>query len=743
MRRVIISCLMSAFLLCWTTSAYGGVVYKDVADLAAQAEQIVIGDVVEVTSFWDANYDLIKSRIIVNVTDYLVGEGPGTEVLTMSGGEIDGYSLRVSVLPVFEVGDHVLLYLGNSEIRLVESFQGAYLTDGELIARMAPACGRILADTIQPLSEHLSEIEQALPSNSSPRQISPYKGTFKLPVANDSRYALCGYDWSYYANPMGEDYRINANCSDSAAGDASSQRTQIQNAAAAWNNAGANFEFTYGGTSTSTSVTYNGTNLLYFDNTPPDGGSYVAATYIWAGGGDIDECDLVFNDRDYTWWNGSGGCSYMMDIWNISTHEFGHFLCLDDLYGGGDSDKTMYGYVSYCDTHARTLHSDDINGIIAIYGSAQSDNTPPNPNPMTFSLTPYPIAPNQISMVATTATDSESPPVQYYFDFYNGGSGGTDSGWQSSTSYTDSSLSANTNYTYRVKARDSAPTPNETSYSSNSTTATDIQTPTGVLFGSVTATSIELNATGTLSNLNADSSGAYFDSTTSGGDGGINNWIQTTADQATGLSANTLYTFRVKARNRNAVETSYSSSNSKATLANTPSAPTLSSPTSSTMNVNVNPNGNPSSTVFAIRCTATNPSDPTWNNQYIDAAGQPSASTIWRTDSQWGTVTATGLEASTDYTFAVKARNQESVETAFGPGATQSTSSGGYSLGDLNCDGSINSLDIDPFVLAMTSAPSFDDYYAQHPDCDAMLADCNEDGSVNSLDVDPFVSLLS
>ena len=60
--------------------------------------------------------------------------------------------------------------------------------------------------------------------------------------------------------------------------------------------------------------------------------------------------------------------------------------------------------------------------------------------------------------------------------------------------------------------------------------------------------------------------------------------------------------------------------------------------------------------------------------------------------------------------------------------------------GDLNCDGSIiNSLDIDPFVLAMTDPVG----YTGFPDCDVILADCNEDGSINSLDIDPFVDLLT
>ena len=67
-----------------------------------------------------------------------------------------------------------------------------------------------------------------------------------------------------------------------------------------------------------------------------------------------------------------------------------------------------------------------------------------------------------------------------------------------------------------------------------------------------------------------------------------------------------------------------------------------------------------------------------------------------------------------------------------------------YTRGDLNCDGSINSLDIDPFVLALTSTPpGYPEYYAQYPGCDALLADTDCDGSINSLDIDPFVQCLT
>jgi len=66
--------------------------------------------------------------------------------------------------------------------------------------------------------------------------------------------------------------------------------------------------------------------------------------------------------------------------------------------------------------------------------------------------------------------------------------------------------------------------------------------------------------------------------------------------------------------------------------------------------------------------------------------------------------------------------------------------------GDLNCDGEVNVFDIDPFVLALTSAfdePPFAGYLAAYPDCDPLLADVNGDGLVNVFDIDPFVMILT
>jgi hypothetical protein len=63
-----------------------------------------------------------------------------------------------------------------------------------------------------------------------------------------------------------------------------------------------------------------------------------------------------------------------------------------------------------------------------------------------------------------------------------------------------------------------------------------------------------------------------------------------------------------------------------------------------------------------------------------------------------------------------------------------------FEPGDLNCDGAVNTFDIDPFVLALTSPISYAELF---PDCSYLLADINDDGYVNAFDIDPFVLVLT
>ena len=61
-------------------------------------------------------------------------------------------------------------------------------------------------------------------------------------------------------------------------------------------------------------------------------------------------------------------------------------------------------------------------------------------------------------------------------------------------------------------------------------------------------------------------------------------------------------------------------------------------------------------------------------------------------------------------------------------------------LGDLNCDGSVDFGDINPFVLALSDPAA---YAAQFPDCNIMNGDCNGNGRVEFGDITPFVALLT
>ena len=107
------------------------------------------------------------------------------------------------------------------------------------------------------------------------------------------------------------------------------------------------------------------TNALSYGDYPYAG--VIAVTFIWYYGstGEIVEVDTMF-DTDYLW--SVTGESGKMDLQNIATHEFGHWLVLDDLYNRPARTQTMYGYSTYGEIIKRTLESGDIAGLEAIYG---------------------------------------------------------------------------------------------------------------------------------------------------------------------------------------------------------------------------------------------------------------------------------------------------------------------------------------------------------------------------------------
>lgn len=98
------------------------------------------------------------------------------------------------------------------------------------------------------------------------------------------------------------------------------------------------------------------------------------------------------------------------------------------------------------------------------------------------------------------------------------------------------------------------------------------------------------------------------------------------------------------------------------TAAETPAAPVLTEDTSTSLRICPGSDGNPPHTVYAL----FNETD----GVYLDADGVGTPFPVWRTKTEWGVATAAGLAPATEYVFALKARNADGVETAFGQSAS-------------------------------------------------------------------------
>ncbi len=323
-------------------------------------------------------------------------------------------------------------------------------------------------------------------------------------------------------------------------------------------------------------------------------------------------------------WNDLDSAFIVKNSWGTGWGELGYFkIAYSELNG-----KTKFGRYSIA------------------YGNALApsgtDMVAPTPDPMTWATAPGQNGINSIRMVATTAVDSSSP-ISYFFDFVDsptGGTGGLDSGWQSGSAYVNSGLQPNHRYGYRVKAKDNAN--NETGFTGVGYAYTAVEPLAGFSFGAITSSSIQIQSSNIPSGLTRGSSGLWIENTAKGTNSG---WKQNNDFWINGsLSPNTNYSFRGKARNGDGVETGYSASLSKYTLANLPQAASYTNVTQtcirSNWSVNTNPNG----------------------TQYLCENLTSGTNSGWTTNNYWDNC---GLSAGSSYAFRVKTRNGEGVETGW------------------------------------------------------------------------------
>ena len=156
----------------------------------------------------------------------------------------------------------------------------------------------------------------------------------------------------------------------------------------------------------------------------------------------------------------------------------------------------------------------------------------------------------QLTITFQIATDADPGlhSAPYWFNETTGHSGGSSSSdWQTLTSFVNSGLSANTQYTYQVKARDN--NLNESAYSDSLSKYTLAPIPTN-LSASSNSNSVSLSVD-SFPNDTSGTSGYYF--SRSGANSG---WIQTNSWTDSGLSCGHSYDYSVIYRNGDGTETS-------------------------------------------------------------------------------------------------------------------------------------------------------------------------------------------
>jgi hypothetical protein len=307
-------------------------------------------------------------------------------------------------------------------------------------------------------------------------------------------------------------------------------------------------------------------------------------------------------------------------------------------------------------------HTGEQVAYIVFESAAGPDTDPPTPNPATFASVPAAISDTAISMTATTGSDA-SGPVEYFFDETSGGPGGSDSGWQTGTSYTDTGLTASTQYTYTVQMRDSIPNTGTASSPANATTDpppdTTPPTPDPMTWSALPSAGSD-SAVSMTATTATDPAGVeyYFTETSANPGGSDSGWQDSASYTDTGLTSETQYCYEVQARDKSINQNATAWSTNE--CATTQATPDTTPPTPDPMTWNSAPAAGGTDNISMTASTATDPSGVEYN--FDETSGNPGG-----TDSGWQDSTSytdTGLSASTQYCYEVQARDKSVNQNA-------------------------------------------------------------------------------
>ncbi len=196
----------------------------------------------------------------------------------------------------------------------------------------------------------------------------------------------------------------------------SGELPSLVSASNAWAGTGADFSFASSGTNNANTGACGGGGLDGINTVgwAPQSGSVLAVTCTWYGGGN-PAAAVEFDMQIDPAWNWTTGNPTQVDLESVTVHEFGHALGL-----GHTSTSGAVMFPSYSSgTINRTPQTDDVNGILAIYGALGGGPTatPTNTATPAGTNTPTPTATQPGAPTATptspgapTATPTNTPP---------------------------------------------------------------------------------------------------------------------------------------------------------------------------------------------------------------------------------------------------------------------------------------------------------------------------------------------
>ncbi|MCB0029034.1 MAG: FG-GAP repeat protein [Anaerolineales bacterium] len=350
----------------------------DIAALVLQADAVVIGQVHTINSRYVSNqYDdlLIVSDVMMSIDDVLK-EAPGlNQSLTMTdmvGGVVQGIGMRSSAAPAFKLGSFAVMFL-------VESDQ-SYVLLGDTLGYfeidqngLVPRLGIPLEQFVVQINSFLAGTRLNLPvvthsETSGTAGLAPVNAYLNSPAS-----VLTGQKWPGIS-PIVTFHINNAGFQDADGQPVAAENLAIEAAALnTWNQAGrANFSFAFGGPFSTTTVGRDGKNMLIVRHAGLT--IHRAITYWWyrVETNETIECDILFNDRPNVFSIGESA----IDIQSTAATLFGFCLGLDISVIPA---HTMHNVPEAGELHKRTLHLDDIGGIVSLYGrdEIEIDSDPP------------------------------------------------------------------------------------------------------------------------------------------------------------------------------------------------------------------------------------------------------------------------------------------------------------------------------------------------------------------------------